>query len=133
MQRLLLGIYRLLRSSVLFSPLSSRVYGRTIALPAAEPSLWNTGLWARHILQRSGTALASFTASLLFLTAGPAIAEQTIVRYGESSHTRAPAAQCGSTSCNALHHSYRLEKAHLQRFSPSLLVLLSACNASQSC
>ena len=47
---------------------------------SAEPTLWNTGLWAQHILRKSGAALASFTASVLVLTSGPAIAEQTIVR-----------------------------------------------------
>ena len=46
----------------------------------AEPTLWNTGLWAQHILRKAGAALASFTASVLVLTSGPAIAEQTIVR-----------------------------------------------------
>ncbi|CAL5229708.1 g13081 [Coccomyxa viridis] len=64
-----------------------------VAVNAEEPTLWNTGLWARHILQRSGATLASFTASLLFLTSGPAIAEQTIVRFPASPDPKVFAAQ----------------------------------------
>ena len=74
-QKLLLEIFRsrkniYIRAALAFCDLAT----------FAEPTLWNTGLWARHILQKSGAALASFTASMLVLTSGPAIAEQTIVR-----------------------------------------------------